>query len=108
MVRRFIAIANGRQDRLEPEDALARVDGGKPSVIHRVDEPAEPATTWVARVTGLGTPTRLGFVLVGAERIYRLADGLYEVVREGQRSFVGVRDQQVDRLTDRDALSWLS
>lgn len=108
MVRRFIAIEHGKQVRLEPDDALARVDGGRPSALYRVPETTEPAQTWVARVTGLGTPERLGFVLVGPERRYRLIDGVYEVVREGRRSFIGVSQQQVTQLTDREALTWVS
>jgi hypothetical protein len=107
VAREFVAIDGRKQVAIEPEKALARVDGGAPSAGFRIPEDRD-GSSWVARITGLGTPERLGFVVVETERLYRLRDGLYEVVEGESRRLVGVRAQAVQRLTEREAFAWLA
>lgn len=107
VAREFIAIERGKQLKLEPLEALARVDGGGDAAVLSIGEDRD-GRSWVARVTGLGTPARLGFVVDGSERLYRVRDGLYEVVDREQQWFAGVRGGRIMRLSQREALSWLT
>lgn len=105
-VREFL-LAEKRFPGLEPLEALARVDGGGEAAEYRIPDAADGAT-WVARVTGLGTPTRLGWVVVKGYRHYRLRDGLYEVMRSGTKSLVCVEGLEPTTVTPEEALTWLS
>jgi hypothetical protein len=107
LAREFVAIEKRRRIALEPAEALARIDGLGECATFRIPED-KAGTSWVAHIVGLGTPERLGFVVVDDERFYRLRDGLYEVVESGERRLVGVRNMAVQRLSEREALSWLT
>lgn len=106
VAREFFAVVDGKRVSLEPEDALARVDGGAPACIIEIPEDRD-GTSWVARVTGLGTPVRLGFVVVGSERIYRCVDGMYEVVESGRQKLIMVRNLSASPITQRQAMDLL-
>lgn len=107
VVREFLAVAGVKRSRLAPLEALARVDGGGPAATLSLPEDRD-GTSWVALITRLGTPDRLGFVGDGSDRRYRLRDGLYEVVERDQRRFVGVRDCAISKLSSKEALAWLT
>lgn len=107
VVREFERVVGGKREKLTPEDALAIADGGGDAAVISVKEGDQVERSWVARITGLGTPERIGFVIVDFARRYRLVDGLYEVMERGKRSYVGVRDQQVQRLDHEEAIAWL-
>lgn len=106
VAREFIAVKGGKRVAIEPEDALARADGGDPACIVEIPEDRE-GTSWVAEVTGLGTPRRLGFVVVDSVRKYRCRDGLYEVVEQGERRLIHVHGLAVHRVTEREAMGFL-
>lgn len=110
LAREFYIVERGKRVRRTPDEALAIADGGGPATLLKVDEPGvgESERTWVARVTGLGTPERLGFVLVDGERWYRLRVGVHEVVEAGARRLVGVRDSAVLEIDEQEAMAWLS
>lgn len=107
VVREFIAVAGGKREKLEPEEALARVDGGGTAAKLAIAEDRD-GTSWVARIQGLGTPDRLGWVVVAGERIYRLQPGVYEVVEAGHRSFMGVQVDACVDLDEQNAWVWLT
>jgi hypothetical protein len=107
VVREFVAVERGKQSRIEPDEALARADGGGPASRFTIQEDLD-GTSWVARVTGLGTPDRLGFVVVNGERIYRLKPGVYEIVERGERRFMGARSDRFVDLDEQEAWSWIS
>lgn len=107
VAREFLAIVGGKRTALSPLDALERVDGGGGAGIIKIPEDRD-GTSWVASVRGLGTPTRLGFVVEKGIRWYRVRDGLYEVVERERRSFVLVQDLRVKRLTEQEAFACLS
>lgn len=107
LAREFLAVEDRKRIPLSAEDALARVDGLGECPIFRITE-NKAATSWVARITGLGTPERLGFVVDDGERLYRLQDGLYEVVEpESEKRFIGVSNNSIVKLTEQEALAWL-
>jgi hypothetical protein len=103
--REFYLIEDRKMVERTPEEALAHADGGGAAAPLRVRESAD---SWVAAVTGLGTPSRLGYVLVDGVRRYRLRDGVHEVVEDGQRRLVGVRDGAILNLSDHEAMAWLA
>lgn len=105
--REFLLIDDdGARTTLTPDEALTYVDGGGEAVIHAVSESEQ---SWVAVVCGLGTPEKLGFVLAGGARRYRLREGnVYEAVEDGHRRLVGVRRGKVVPVTENEALSWLA
>lgn len=105
LVRRFFAIEGGKKVLVEPDDALARADGGGPATVHVIPDGED---TWISLVTALGTPERLGFVTVGSERRYRLRYGVHEIAERGVRYLVGVRNGSVHTLTQKEAWAWLS
>jgi len=107
VVREFVAIEGGKRVALEPFEALARVGGGDTAARLALPEDRD-GTTWVARVTGLGTPERVAFVAFDGERLYRLPPGVYEVVEQGRRRFVGVQVDALTRLSEQEAWSWLT
>jgi len=104
--REFLELAAGKRAKLDPLEALARVDGGGPALTLELPDDCD-GDVWVARVTGLGTPERLGWVVVGVQRQYRLRDGVYEVVEQGERRLLGVRDLRREWLREPEAMSWL-
>ncbi len=106
VAREFVAIERGKRVEVTADEALARADGGKPSVLCRVPEDRDNAS-WVAQVTGLGTPPRLGWVVVGESRHYRLRSGLFEVVERERRRFVASDGQSIEALSEKEALAWL-
>lgn len=106
VVREFRWVENGKLHARTPDEALAHADGGAPAHLLKV---RESDATWVAEIAGLGTPSRLGFVLVDGVRRYRVRDGrVYEVVEDGAARIIGVRDGAVEELTTQEALSWLT
>lgn len=107
VVREFVAVSDGKREVIDPEEALARVDGGGDALVHRVPDD-KSADSWIARIERLGMPSKCGFATAGTERIYRLRDGLYECAREGQSpSLTMVEKQRASRITQREALEWL-
>lgn len=108
--REFVALSeDGKRKRIDPEEALSRACGT--GTRFELDEPdkAESKRTWVARVTGLGTPTRLGFIVDNHKRVYLLSRGLYEVADLGNLSFVAADGGTVARIdSEKEALQWLS
>lgn len=104
VVREFYLIESGKRQDLEPEDVLTRVTGG--GTLFRIDED-RTGGSWVAHVSGLGTPTKCPFIVVDDRRLYCLPAGLYEVVEQGRRRFIGVQDG-VERLTEKEAMTWLT
>lgn len=107
VAREFIAVRGGKREQVEPIDVLAAVDGGGAAATFQLLEDRD-GTSWVARVTGLGTPERLGFVVVGLDRIYRLRAGIHEVVEHGERRLVRVADQSIITVSQREALDLLT
>lgn len=107
VAREFIAVKNCKRVGVEPEEALARVDGGGQACIVEIPEDRD-GTSWVSEVTGLGTPSRLGFVVVDSVRKYRCRDGIYELVERGDRRLIHVRDMSVRPVTEREAITLLS
>ena len=105
LVREFYVVEGGKRVKRTPDEALSVADGGGPATLLRIQENER---TWVARVAGLGTPERIGFVLVDNLRRYRLRDGVHEVVEDGVQRLVGVRDGSVTSLTDQEAMAWLA
>jgi hypothetical protein len=104
--REFCRVEGRHMESITPEEALAHADGGGPATLLHVDESTE---TWTARVKGLGTPVRLGFVLTNSQRTYRLREeGVYEVVECGRRRLVGMRDGLVHELAEQEALRWIT
>lgn len=97
-------------EELTPVEALARMgdhDDDVAPVVHRLPEAEGPAS-WVAEVTGLGMPTRLGWVVDGARRIYVLRDDrIYEECDNGCRRLVLVRAGRIAQVTEQEALEWL-
>lgn len=106
VVREFVAVCDGRRAVIEPEEALARVDGGG-TAVRFVQREDLDGTSWIARLTGLGTPDRLGWVTRNNERIYRLQPGVYEVMDRGARHFVGVDGAERQRLDEQEAWEWI-
>jgi hypothetical protein len=107
VVREFLAIEGGKRVPLEPLDALARLDGGGPAARLELAEDRE-GTSWVARLRGLGTPDPVAFAVVDGERLYRLRPGVYEVMEQGSRRFVGVQVDGLTRLKEQEAWEWLT
>lgn len=110
-VREFIAVDGGKQLPIEPEAALARVDGGGSALVHStadsIVDGSHPVGSWIAHITALGTPAQLGWVVVGGMRHYRLRPGIHEIVRDGERHFVRASDESISSITEREALTWL-
>lgn len=107
VAREFVAVEGGKRVALTPDEALARSDGGGHAATHRIPEDLDD-TSWVAEVTGLGTPRRLGFVVVDGSRRYRLRAGLHEVVERDSRRFVASDGQAIQTLSEKEAVAWLS
>ncbi len=119
VARQFYTVAGGKMHERTPEEALAMAEGldqparaTEPAILHRIREADDHP--WVAEVTGLGTPRRLGFVLVDGDRLYRLREGhLYEAREvdtkgEERRRMVRVTDGAAERVTQAEALAWLA
>jgi hypothetical protein len=103
--REFLLVDGSEQTKLDAPEALARIVG--PGVEFRIPEDKD-CKHWVARITGLGTPRRQGFVVVGDERLYLLDNGLYEVMRDNAQRFIGVEEGAISRLrTETEAIEWL-
>ncbi len=107
VVREFMRAAAGKRQVVPPLEALAIVDGGAPAALLTMPDERDGAS-WVARVTGLGTPERLGWVVIDGRRSYRLTDGVYEVVEGGARRLVGSRELRLTPLSAQEALAWLA
>jgi hypothetical protein len=106
--REFFLLDRGKQKPLDALEALALVEGHQdPVTILRVpDDPAD--RPWVAEVSGLGTPRRLGFVVVNGQRVFRLRHGrIYEVYREGSRHLLGA-GPSLKILSQKEAQAWLT
>lgn len=104
VAREFWRVVDGKMVELEPSEALALADGyDGPAVEHTVAD-----GTKVALVTGLGTPTPLGFVMADGRRLFRLRDGhIHEVMTDTGRELLAVRDGDVASISDMEALAWL-
>lgn len=101
--RRFYSVADGRKHRVSPEDVLDTIGGGVGVSISVAEDPASSA----ARVTGLGTPVHLGWIVEDGKRLYRLRPGLFEIVSAGVRRFGVVSADGVQYVTEQEALAWL-
>jgi hypothetical protein len=106
MAREFLLVSGGKRKAIDPEEALAHVDGGKPCCVVSLPEDRE-GTSWVSEITGLGTPRRLGFVVVGEARKYRCPDGIYEVVKRGVRRLISVSELVASEVSEREAMALL-
>lgn len=89
-----------------PDEALAVAEGDAGDAmalrLHDGD------TTWAAEVTGLGTPRRLGWVVVDGLRLYRLRhERLYEVREGGRQRLLRVGEGETVPLSEGEALAWL-
>lgn len=107
VVREFVQVADGKRKVVDPVDALAIADGGGAAQVLRIAEDPD-GSSWVSRITGLGTPERLGFVVIDGRRTYRLRPGVYEVVDGGDARLVGATVDTVSRLDQQEAWTWLS
>jgi hypothetical protein len=105
--REFLAIEGRKRVALEPEEALARVDGLDGCATLRIPEDRS-GESWVAHVTGIGTPKRMGYVIDGSQRLYRLRDGIYEVVEHGSRRFICAEKNVTTLVDEREAWAWLT
>lgn len=106
--REFVWVEDGKMHPRAPDDALAHAEGydGPVTALElRDDEPCP----WVAHVTGLGTPRKLGFVVVDGMRRYRLRPGaLYEISEPArERRVFATADGRVEYLSERAALELL-
>lgn len=106
MGRGYCAVERGQRVALTAEQALRRVcDMQSGGVLVELPEGEE---TWIARVTGLGTPERIGFAHNDGDRLYLLRSGVYELAERGERRLIGVRDGERRKLTQREAVEWLA
>ena len=120
VVREFRWIEGGKQHERTPDEALAWAEAqaepkraDEPAVVLRVRETQD--RPWVAEVTGIGTPKRLGFVVDASagERRYRVREGhLYEVreidARDRERrSIVQAVSGSLVYLSQEEAFAWL-
>lgn len=112
VAREFFRLVAGKREPMEPDDALAIAEGiTGPAVTLTLRESDDRPC--VSEVSGLGTPRRLGFVLVEGERRFRLRNGrIYEVCETmdatpDRRWFVRCCDEQIRRVTEEEALQWL-
>lgn len=89
---------------LEAAAALAVADPCLDAVPHLV-----PDGTSVALIRGIGTPRPLGFVVIGAERLYQLRpDALHEVIApSGAQDLIVTGNGTASRITSEEALRWL-
>jgi hypothetical protein len=106
VVREFVHVKDGEPVVITHEEALSLLDGGTPGTLYRM---AVTDHSWVARITGLGTPARLGWTTDDKRRLYRLAHGgVFEIMEEGRRRTVGNHDGELVRLNDLEAWEWLT
>lgn len=109
VVRRFIEIRAGKQNRLTPLEALAHVDGFERAIELRLREPEESQPVSVSHVRGFADLAPQGFVLVDQQRHYRLVEGgVYSIVEGETRRLVGARDGKVTKLSEQEAWAWLT
>jgi hypothetical protein len=105
VAREFYSLIGGRMIERTPDEALAIAEGaaGPARVLEVRDDPDD--RPWVAEVAGLGTPRRLGWVVVDGKRHYRLWPGrVYEVGEKGDRKLLTVEGDRIVRLTQKEAL----
>jgi hypothetical protein len=107
LVREFVAVDGRKRVALDPEEALARADGLGDCATLRIPEDRS-GESWVAHVTGLGTPKRIGYVVDGSHRLYRLQEGIFEVMEQGNRRFVCAHERATTRVDEREAWGWLA
>lgn len=90
-----------------PAEALALAEGDLgEAVVLCVADSTEP--TWVAEVTGVGTPHRSGWVVVDGRRLYRLRAGrLYEVMDAGARHLALAEGGEIVDVSETEAIAWL-
>jgi hypothetical protein len=105
--REFVEIVDGKQVAVKPLAALARAEGhGDPVTVLRVQE-SQPYP-WVAEVSGLGTPQRLGFVIDDMCRLYRLRVGrVYEVMEDERRRLALATERGAHPISEQEALALL-
>lgn len=112
-VREFWWPEGGRMHDRTPDDALAWAESverpelaGSRPVTLTLREDGEPS---VGEISGVGTPQRMGFVLVDGVRRYRLHEGrCYEIDEGGERRLGMVRDGEIVPVTPLGALQWLA
>lgn len=109
VVREFFAVEGDERVELSAHEVLTRVVGEGPTVSLRCGA-EQSSDTWIAHITRLGTPERIGYVGEGGTRHYRLLpDRLYEVMDHGARKLVfSAPDDLLTELSDREALAWLT
>lgn len=94
--------------RRTPEEALAVAEGetGDEAITVFRSSDVDSSAAWVAEVTGIGTPRRLGWVVVHGERLYRLRPGhVYEIQEDGARRLVRAQEDRMTTITEADALA---
>lgn len=106
VAREFLAVTGSRHEKIEPIEALATADGGGAATTFQIPDDRD-GTSWVAHVTGLGTPERLGFVIAGSDRIYRLRDGIHEVCEADSRRLIRVEGASISNVSERVAVGIL-
>lgn len=95
----------GKRRSVSEIEALQAIDGQPDGGIKYL----VPEGTSVSRVVGLGTPEALPWLARGGERIYRLQPHrLYERASEGRRAFLATSQDAVERLSEKEALAWIS
>lgn len=109
VAREFVFVEDGVLSKREPLEALAFAmrHAGPAATLTVKERPEE--TMWVADVSRVGTPPKLGWVTVGSERHYLLTPGRIFEVRTGDETrFLTVRDDlSVSEISARAVLEWM-
>ncbi len=116
--RQFYCVEGRRLHERTPDEVLAwsEATADPASAEDRVVILRVPDTDdrpWVAEVSGLGMPRRLGFVVVDSHRRYRLRERRIYEVRSAdddgaeRRRLLGVSDGTTVDLTQEEAAGWL-
>lgn len=108
VAREFCWMEAGERLKRSPDEALEWAErDDRPAIVLSIRESEDPP--WVAEVRGLGTPRRLGFVLVDGQRRYRLHEECLYEVRESESAigFVAVIGGEQTTMSSQEAIAWL-
>jgi hypothetical protein len=108
VAREFVFIRDRKPVQLEPIEALARIAGDKdPAIPFELgDDPDAPPC--VSEVRGIGTPKRLGWIVQGSRRFYRLRVGsIYEICEGESRRFVVAGQDGARAVSENQAIDLL-
>jgi hypothetical protein len=95
----------GKRRSVSEVEALQAIDGQPDGGIRY----PVPEGTSVSRVVGLGTPEALPWLVRDGERVYRLQPHqLYERASEGRRAFLLASQDKVEKVSEREAIAWIS